>query len=84
MVTSGWKVVGEELRVVWKSASMENGGQCVMTHGTLLIPALYVANLGSREKVCANCQIVRLELLPYPIQAKSEIRMLERDIFSCK
>ena len=60
MVTSGWKEVGPVLRVVWKFASMENGGLCVMTHGRMTIPVWSVDNLVSHEMVRKSPTLVVL------------------------
>ena len=60
MVTSGWKEAGPVLRVVWKFASMENGGLCVMTHGMMTIPVWSVDSLVSHEVVrrsLNSCQL---------------------------
>ena len=64
MVTSGWKEAGPVLRVVWKFASMENGGLCVMTHGMMTIPVWSVDSLVSHEVVRRSLNSCQLHASP--------------------
>lgn len=45
MVLSGWKEVTTPFRVVWRPATLENGGQCVQKSGMIWTPEWSVDNL---------------------------------------